>query len=212
LRSSARALADQRYKEARQTVERFEAPNSERAKSAERKTGRPGLRVEGAGGRASTQSGRGVAPEVRPSQERYEEARGLIARAERNQSRLGERWSDRDLERFAKEDRELLERSHDPADHAHRAGIERTRFEALRGPERERAEVEIEKARKRDRRRLSVSEPGQKIADRPRVAVERVRQGLEGSGSERRTQLQRLRRERRPTDHLAPRRNLSRGA
>jgi len=211
LRNSARALADQRYKDARQTVERFEAPSSERSKGAPRETGQPGSRVGAAGRRAATDSGRGAAAETGPSREQYEEARGLIARAERNQSRLGKRWSDRDLQRFAKEDGELLRRSHDPAEHSHRAGIERTRFEALRGPDRERAEVEIEKARKRDLRRLSVSQPGRKIADRPRVVAERVRQGVEGSASERRTQLQKLRRERRPIDRLAPRRNLSRG-
>jgi hypothetical protein len=212
LRNSARALADQRYREARQTVERFEAPKSERSDGVSRQTAQRSPSVDGAAARAVGHPEGLAAAAAGPSRERYEEARGLIARAERNQSRLGERWSDRDLQRFAKEDRELLERSRDPADHAHRAGIERARFEALRGPERERAEVEIEKARKRDLRRLTVSESPQKIADRPRVAAERVRQGLEGSGSERRTQLQKLRRERRPSDHLAPRRNLSRGA
>jgi hypothetical protein len=133
-------------------------------------------------------------------------------RVKRNEDRLGERWSDRDLQGFAQKDRELLESSSEPKDHAHRAGISRSSFEELRGPERERAEVEIEKARKRDLARLSVSEPGSRATDRPRLAVERVRQGLDGSNSERRSELQRLRRERRSSEHLAPRRNLSRGA
>ena len=34
------------------------------------------------------------------------------------------------------DDRRLLQRSSDPADQAHRAGYERSRFEQLRGPER----------------------------------------------------------------------------
>jgi hypothetical protein len=212
LRSSARALADDRYREARKTVERFEGPRSthpdRKAEGSQQRPKKVDVSAELGMGNAQ----KAVESSARPSRERYEEARGLIARAERNESRGGERWSGRDLERFAKEDRDLLERSSDPADHAHRVGIERGRFEALRGPERERAEVEIEKARKRDLKRLSVSEQGSRIADRPRVVIERVRQGFDGSASERRAQLQRLRRERRSTDHLAPRRNLSRGA
>jgi hypothetical protein len=212
LRGSARALADERYREARKTVERFEGSGSERAQGAAKETGQRSERAGATAERSVGHSERAADAPPRPSREHYEEARGLVARAERNQGRDGERWSDRDLQRFASEDRELLERSRDPVDHAHRVGIERGRFEELRGPERERAEVEIEKARKRDLKRLSVSEQGPKIADRPRVAVERVRQGFDGSASERRAQLQRLRRERRSSDHLAPRRNLSRGA
>lgn len=209
LQDSARALADHRYADARQTVERFEAsPNRSGSSST------PGMPPSAAAPdsrrKDADSQARGAVAE--PSRESYEAARGLISQVRRNEDRLGQRWSDRDLERFAKEDRELLQRSIDPADHAHRAGISHSSFEDLRGAERERAEVEIEKARKRDLARLSVSEPGRAASDRPRVALERVRQGLEGSGSERRAELQRLRRERGPSDHLSSRRNLSRGS
>jgi hypothetical protein len=213
LQGSARALADQRYAEAKQTVERFEAPASGRGAES-----RDQLRPPGSGERdkvvdpSTDRSAAGDGPGSAPTRERYEAARSLVVRVKRNEDRLGERWSDRDLQGFAQKDRELLESSSEPKDHAHRAGISRSSFEELRGPERERAEVEIEKARKRDLARLSVSEPGSRATDRPRLAVERVRQGLDGSNSERRSELQRLRRERRSSEHLAPRRNLSRGA
>ena len=117
-----------------------------------------------------------------PGEERYRAAKQLLAGAERNQRRLGLRWSDQDLERFAAEDRELLKRSRDPADHAHRAGYERAQFESLRGPEREHAEAAIEKARRRDLKRVEVaSEPPGRIIGRGRLAAERVRQGVEGA-------------------------------
>jgi hypothetical protein len=145
-------------------------------------------------------------------EERYRAAKRLLAGAERNQQRFGVRWSDRDLERFAAEDRELLQRSRDPADHSHRAGYERAQFEALRGDERERAEAEIEKARRRDLKRVTLtSEPPGRVVGRGRVAAERVRQGLEGAGGERRRRLRALRRERR-LDQTPERRYLSRGA
>ena len=133
-----------------------------------------------------------------PERERYERARELLARADRNQRSFGERWGQRDLERFAAEDRALLEGSRDPADHAHRAGYERASFEALRGPERERAEEAIEKARRRDRRRLEVAaDPPGRIAGRGRQAAETLRQRSEGSAPQRREHLRGLRRERR---------------
>ena len=120
--------------------------------------------------------------------------------------------SERDLQRFAAEDRALLERSNDPADHAHRAGYDRAQFEQLRGPERERAQEAIEKATKRDRQRLEVasSQPG-RIAGRGRQLAEGLRQRGEGAGPQRRERLRRLQRQRRSATHLAPRRNLSRG-
>jgi hypothetical protein len=212
LRDSARALADQHYGEAQRTVEAFEATRgsgpSPNQGLADRSSTRPAAEVD-PGAVRPAKSG---AADAQPSSEQYEVARGFLERARRNEVRLGQRWSKDDLERFASRDRELLKSSRDPADHAHRAGIERSQFETLRGPERERAEVEIERARKRDLGRLSVSDRGEGFGERPRLAVERLRQGLDGSAAERRTQLQRLRRDRRSTDPPSPRRNLSRGA
>lgn len=210
---SARALADQRYREARQTVAAFEAqrtPSRARLVSsgpptrAKAPTGTPNSQP------APTHSDTAPAP---PSPERYRAAKELLTRADRNQERGGERWSKRDLSRFAAEDRELLQRSKDPADHAHRAGYERSRFEQLKGPERERAEKQIEKARRRDVQRLALAtEQPDRATGRPLRVAERVRQSAEGEGSTRRAHLHSLRRERRSRDHLSPRRNLSRGA
>jgi hypothetical protein len=223
LQGSARALADQRYDEARETVGAAEAKPATEG-------GRRG--TAGAKGKGTSQSARAAAKasgarraaagdeaeapaSAPPSAERHRRAKELLARVDRNQSRLGGRWSDRDLQRFEEEDRELLQGSRDPADHAHRAGYQRTQFEALKGPERERAEQEIEKARKRDSQRLALaSEVPGRIVGRGRQAAERVRQGAEelGGATARREQLRRLRRDRRnPGDRPAPRRNLSRG-
>ena len=223
LQGSARALADQHYQEARETVSTAEAKSAAAKSSAKGTAGAKGkgasrpdpeateapkTRQESAGAEA----GASPAP---PSAERYRQAKELLARVDRNQSRLGERWSDRDLQRFEAEDRQLLESSRDPADHAHRAGYERTQFEALKGPERERAEGEIEKARKRDVQRAAASSevPG-RIVGRGRQGAERIRQGLEDLGefgsSNRSEQLLRLRRERRAAT-LPSRRNMSRG-
>jgi hypothetical protein len=253
LQGSARALADQRYLDARQTLDAAEradsassaegqrrdsaaAPGKEKDKSKGKGKGkgkgiarpatadaRPATAESGSAG-AGKADGEGVAGSAQagsragqdfesPSPERYRTAKELIARVDRNESDTGERWSDRDLRRFEAEDRELLESSQDPADHAHRAGYGRTQFEALRGPERQRAEREIEKARKRDVKRVAVSSevPG-RIAGRRRQGAERMRQGVEGleGSSGRPEQLLRLRRERRAAK-LPSRRNLSRG-
>ncbi len=203
LAESGRALAEIRHREARETVAAQKSTGSAR-----------GARVDPQAGRltdtAPAASARGRAQPT-PAEERHRAARALLADTERNQGRLGQRWSERDLERYAKEDRELLRRSRDPLEHAHRAGYTRTQFENLRGPERERAAAEIEKARRRDLRRLEVASlaPG-RIAGRARLSAERLRQGFEGSGAERRAQLRALRRERR-LDQLPSRRNLSRG-
>ena len=204
LRESARSLGDQRLAAARQTVARFEArhpPDPARSRQPD-----------------ATPSGAATAPPdpTRSSPQatrRYEDARELVDRAERNRRNTGSTWTREDLDRFAAEDRRLLEQSGDPADHAHRAGLDRRSFEELRGPERERIETQIEAARKRDLQRaaLAANPPG-RIAGRGRLATERIRQGVEGSGVERREQLRRLRRDRRAREHLAPRRNLSRGA
>ena len=209
LRDSARALAEQRHREARRTVTEFEAHH-----------GRPAAQAGAAERRAPTAtsappergSGAAVPPAPAAERERYERARELVARAERNQRSLGERWSERDLGRFAAEDRALLEGSRDPADHAHRAGYERASFEALRGPERERATEAIEKARRRDRRRLDVgADPPGRIAGRGRQAAETLRQRGEGSAPQRREHLRGLRRDRRAANAFPQRRNLSRG-
>jgi hypothetical protein len=149
-----------------------------------------------------------------PPPERVRAARELVARARRNEAGGGARWRQEDIRRFAREDRDLLRSSTDPADHAHRIGLDRSRFEELRGPDRERAEAQIEKARRRDAQRLEVSTgaDGPAITERPRLALERVRQLGEGEAPRRREHLRGLRRERRSQDHLAARRNLSRGA
>ena len=216
LRDSARALAERRHSEARRTVGEFEARHGRPQQG-----GAPGPPRPAAGGRAekptpqaaraaaAPQSPAPVAPQ--PELRRYEQARELLGRAERNERAGGERWSGADIERFAAEDRALLEGSRDPADHAHRAGLDRAQFEALGGPDRERAEEAIEAARKRDRQRLEVATevPG-RVVGRPRQAVEGVRQRVEGGSSERREHLLRLRRERRA--ERQPRRGLSRGA
>ena len=212
LQDSARALAEQRYREARETVDAAEsapAPNKRGAKRPAVANHAP-QRGDAVASKAEAE---GPAAKT-PSPECYRRAKELLAQVDRNQGRLGERWSGRDLKRFEAEDRELLRSSRDPADHAHRAGYERTQFEALQGPERERAEQEIEKVRKRDSQRLAVaSEVPGRIVGRGRQGAERVRQGAEelGGATARREQLRRLRRERRSRDHLAPRRNLSRG-
>ncbi len=224
LQGSARALADQRLRDARQTLAAAEGAGSASSAGAEsRDSSAPSGKAKGkrkgstgsvAADPGSADAGKGQAFEP-PGPERYRAAKELVARVDRNESGSGGRWSDRDLRRFEVEDRELLEKSHDPADHAHRAGYERTQFEALEGPERQRAEREIEKARKRDVKRVAVAAelPG-RIVGRGRQGAERVRQGLEDLGdfgsSSRPEQLLRLRRERRAAA-LPSRRNLSRG-
>jgi hypothetical protein len=204
LQQGARALAERRYEEARSTVAAFEGAGGS-------STGISAGGKESAASPPPVRSSASHRPRAAtPSRERYQEAQALLGRTEQNQRRLGARWSERDLNRFAAEDRELLRSSRDPGDHAHRAGLGRAQFESLSGSERERAEAEIEKARKRDLRRLNVaSEPPGRVAGRGRLAAERVRQEVEGS-SDRRQQLRGLRLERR-LDQGASRRNLSRG-
>ena len=210
LLGSARALADHRYREARGTVAAFEATSTGASSPSGRSTAKEPP-PQAAARPAPTRSPKRPAA-APPSRDSYWQAKALLADADRNQRLHGTRWSERDLQRFAAEDRKLLEGSRDPADHAHRGGYERSRFEALRGPEREQAEAEIEKGRKRDLQRLAVSTevPG-RIVGRGRAAAERIRQGTEGDAPQRRERLRALRRERRSGDHLHPRRNLSRG-
>jgi hypothetical protein len=224
LADSARALADVRLQEARETVaahgrsragvgedQKTRSGPRTRARSAAMDEGTPGATPR-SGGRADAGS-RSSDPDS-SSTERLRAAKKLIARAERSEECGEDRWTRRDLQGFAREDRSLLRDSTEPADHAHRIGLDRRRFEELRGPDRERAEQRIEKARRRDARRLEVSEDaGEHPArNRPRLAAERLLQLGEGASPERREQLRALRRERRSRDRLAPRRNLSRGA
>jgi hypothetical protein len=223
LEDSARSLAEVRLREARETVaahERSGAGDGEDRKtrsgaSATTPSARHGERSRG----GSARSGGGGKPGGRsraasPLPERYRAAKELVARAARNERSGGERWTRKDLARFAREDRALLQDSKDPADHSHRIGMDRARFEQLQGPDRERAARQIEKARRRDARRLEVSaeSDGRPASDRPRLALERVRQIAGGDAPRRREHLRSLRRERRSRDHLSPRRNLSRGA
>jgi hypothetical protein len=231
LHEGARALADHRYGEAKRTVSEFEkgqesgkkgvgkegdakptvlpAPRTEAGGSAE-----AGAAVEGEKRSARQPSAGGEKRSARqPSAERYEEAKSFVAHADRNQRNSGDRWSARDLKRYETEDQELLKKkSHDPGEHAHRAGYDRTEFEALRGPDRERAEAAIEKATKRDRQRLNVAGnvPG-RVTGRPSQAKEGLRQRLDGEGPKRREKLKELRRDRRAGAHMPSRRNLSRG-
>jgi hypothetical protein len=233
LAGSARALGDERLREARRTIAAYEEP---RPSLSARETSRPDpvqtrpgpvtpdrsgtAAPDGPHRGASTDRSRASAPDSParspeiPTPERYRAAKELVARAERNSEGGGERWTRKDVARFAKEDRELLRASTDPAEHAHRAGYERARFETLEGPDRDRAEARIEKARRRDLQRLEVTtKPEQAAAtDRPNLLAERGRQLAGGEGPNRRTHLRTLKRERRRTDHLTPRRNLSRGA
>jgi hypothetical protein len=224
LAGSARALGEARLREARETVaahERSRATDGEdrKTRSGPRATtpsAPEGERARGGAARSSgadEKDGRRVrgAP---PAPEHLRAAKELVARAQRNEEGGGERWTRKDLAGFAREDRALLRGSTDPADHSHRIGMERSRFEQLEGPDRERSARQIEKARQRDARRLEVSADGdgRPAMDRPRLALERVRQLSGGDAPRRREHLRTLQRERRSHDHQFPRRNLSRGA
>ena len=212
LGESTLALAEQRHREATGTVRAFEArgghvwPRSQA--SPERAPG----------DLTATPRGRGEpAPATRPPTEsewhRYEQAKGLLERTTADERRGGEKWTPAHLAKVAEEDRELLRRSADPADHAHRAGFDRRQFEELRGPERERAIEAIEKARLRDQQRLEVvsAEPGRVRGRSRRPAEGRRPPRKEESPAQRRERLQRLRRERQRTPDRGLRRNLSRG-
>lgn len=212
LRDSSRELAERRYREATATTQAFE---SRRAEAWSRD-------------RVSPDSARGdlTAPSRQPGEarpatrapteaewRRYESAKALLQRKAVDERRHGERWSPAHLSQIAQQDRELLRTSKDPAEHAHRVGLDSRQFEELQGPERERAVEAIEKARARDERRLEVanSEPG-RVRGRARHLAEGIEQRREESPAERRERLARLRRKRRSEPEHSPRRNLSRGA
>jgi hypothetical protein len=224
LDGSARALADVRLREARETVAAHErsragAGEDRKTRSGPTATTPTAKQVERSRGGSTRSVGRdrpdgGRVLDAPPPPERLRAAKELVARAARNEKSGGESWTRRDLAGFAREDSALLRDSTDPADHSHRIGMERSRFERLQGPDRERAAEQIEKARHRDARRLEVSADvdGRPAIDRPRLALERVRQLADGDAPRRREHLRTLRRERRSRDHQFPRRNLSRGA
>ncbi len=211
LGASTRALAERRHGEAQRTVAAFEG-RSAHAWPREQ------VSPQGARGDLSSAPRRAgaSAPATRPPTEaewrRYESAKGLLDRAALAKEETGERFSTADLTRFAAQDRQLLRSSSDPADHAHRIGLDRRQFDQLRGGERERAIEGIEKARARDERRLEVAsgEPG-RVRGRARRLAEGIEQRREESPAERRERLARLRRQRRLAPDASHRRNLSRG-
>jgi hypothetical protein len=194
LSESARGLADHRYREATQTVADFEGASRARGSAAGNATGRREAAAasayasrQGAGATGKAADGAGVPgqtaePVTDRERQRYERAQELVQRVNGNERKLGRRWNDRDLQRFAAEDRELLARSRDPADHAHRAGYERTQFESLRGEDRERAEEAIAKATRRDREQLvAASERPERVVGGRYEAVDRARRTKQGS-------------------------------
>jgi hypothetical protein len=227
LGESAGALADVRLREARETLAAEgragrdggsgrppdpPAPDRPKARRAAAPKGPVHREADAPAAKASSPRSGDPAPPG-PPPERVRAAQELVARARRNEAG-GARWKPEDIRRFAREDRDLLRSSTDPADHAHRIGLERSRFEQLRGPDRERAEARIEKARRRDSQRLEVStgSEGRDVTERPRLALERVRQLGEGEAPRRREHLRGLRRERHTRENLSSRRDLSRGA
>lgn len=211
LGASTRALAERRHSEASQTVTAFESRSAHRWP-------REQVSPQGARGdltaaprRAGTPSQATRSP-TEAEWRRYESAKRLLDRAALAREETGERFSTADLSRFAAQDRELLRRSSDPGDHAHRIGLDRRQFEELRGVDRERAIEGIEKARARDERRLEVAsgEPG-RVRGRARRLAEGMEQRQEESPAQRRERLARLRRQRRQAPEASHRRNLSRG-
>jgi hypothetical protein len=211
LGASTRALAERRHGEARRTVAAFE---SRSAHASPREQVSPqGARGDlTAAPRRSGAAAQATRPPTETEWRRYESAKAFLDRTAFEEKRTGERFSSADLTRYAQEDRELLRRSSDPADHAHRIGLDRPQFEELRGAEREHAIERIEKARSRDERRLEVAsgEPG-RVRGHARRLAEGIQQRQEESPAERRERLARLRRQRRAAPDASHRRNLSRG-
>ncbi len=211
LGGSTRALAERRHSEASRTVTAFESRSAHRWP-------REQVSPQGARGdltaapRRAGASSQATRPPTEVEWRRYQSAKRLLDRAALAREETGERFSPADLSRFAAQDRELLRHSSDPADHAHRVGLDRRQFEELGGVDRERAIEGIEKARARDERRLEVasSEPG-RIRGRARRLAEGMEQRQEESPTERRERLARLRRQRRVAPDASHRRNLSRG-
>jgi hypothetical protein len=220
LQEKARALADHSYEDARQTVSEFEAKKGSTGGSGGKREGHSSSGTPHEGHGSSGEAGAGAgggSSSFEPSEaevEEYGKAKALVSHVDRNKEKLGQRWSDRDLKRFGKEDRELLEGSKDPAQHAHRIGMGRKEFEELDTPEREAAQERIEAARVRDRQRVNVADevPG-RVVHRFAQWEEKLDQRGESHGAAlRKEHLRSLRRDRRARQHLPPpRRNLSRG-
>ncbi len=193
LHEGARALADQRYREARETVAAHEAGVATRTDVSQRpgRAPRPADRVRD----PSSKNERDARRRRRPRLPRRGALRapqsGCSSGAERNQQRRSacagaSETSSASRPRTAS----CFERSRDPADHAHRAGYERAQFESLRGPERERAEAEIEKARRRDLKRLAVTaEPPGRIVGRARARRRAAAPAPRGGGAPRRLRV-----------------------
>lgn len=238
LKDSARRLGDDRYEQARRTVAAYEGGQSGAAGAGNGASKRnealswgagtkdqarglvhapQGSTAESASQPRVPEGSRSSTPaEPPPSPERYQQAKELVARAERNERVGGKRWTDRDLKGFEAENRRLLKGSDDPADHAHRVkDLGRSKFEALQGADREAAVEKIEQARKRDAKRERVSSelPG-RVVGRGRQKAEALRQHRESlAGNNARWQhLRQRRRERLARRDLPPRRGLSRGS
>ena len=208
LRDSARGLAEQRHREAAQTVESFERRHGKRAGAAAASAAAPALAADPGTAKAKV-LGAASAHRARPSADATRRPRRWLPVAPATKVRAGGRGSDPGLERFLTEDRELLKSSKRarrpcPPD---RPGPHRVRRQCV-GPDRERAEEAIEKARVRDVRRLEVASdiPG-RVRGRPRQLAESLSQRREEGWHERRQRLKGLRRERRTR---IARRNLSR--
>lgn len=211
LGASTRALAERRHGEARRTVAAFES-RSAHAWPREQVSPKGARGDLTAAPRRASAAARATRPPTEAEWRRYESAKALLGRTATEEKRTGGRFSSADLSRYAEEDRELLRRSSDPADHAHRVGLDRRQFEELHGVERERAIERIEKARARDQRRLEVGsgEPG-RVRGRASRLAEGIEQRQEESPAQRRERLARLRRQRRLAPDPPYRRNLSRG-
>lgn len=268
LADGARALADERYREALRTVGDYEAQSSgpstgtsgsddptksrdegstetsqsdKRRKGGKRRQGSTGSSGGGdssggtggagggrkseadggsdsgggggSGGQGSDSDGRSKgegtsSPRPEVSDQEYERARRLIARADANEERTGDRWSANDLARFAEEDEHLIRDRKDVVEHAQRAGYDRQEFEEMTGEDKKKAEENIWLALHRDESRLAVVDnPAGFFVGRPRQMVERLQQ----TPRERREAFRRVRREQREEKIARRRKNLSRG-
>jgi hypothetical protein len=216
LKERARSFADERYEEARRIVAGAKGAGPPQAgrSSAPPSSHSKGAFAEKPSTKDRSPSSSGSEP---AEDQRLSDARVLVAHVEHNQRVHGQRWTEKDLERYGAEDRKLLEGPQDPALHAHRIGMGRREFEELRGPQYEKAAEEVEQARKRDLKQVNVLDdvPG-RVPSRAkyRYKAEKRRQRKEADGADRRAEhLKGLRRDRRARRYLPPpRRNLSRGA
>jgi hypothetical protein len=219
LDKGARGLADTRHREAQKTVAKYEGQYGTGGSSGSGpRKGKKGAHSRSSDtsqqSRQASQTGaRGGPAPTDEEKQRYEKAKGLIARVKDNEEKTGSPWTGEDLQKFSAENRELLAKSNDPLDHAHRANMDRFEVEELRGEKREQAEKIIGDATTRDRKRDTVSsEAVGRVVGRGRRTAERFRQFKENSGPDRVAELRKLRKERREMAHRARRRNISRGS